>query len=206
MGHPSTWVSTSALDPRRQLIVVHITPTSVAGVANHHVVATIALAEGPLHTRDREPMTTTLQALSLVEKAEPVQVRLTLRLRDWRSMWMQDGCTVYVEYYMASNGSCFMVTWTFFKKPHLGSRPNTRPGDHGTSNAHNRWFILFYHAWRPAWIEIHWNSTWLRARSHMVSHYTPGYVTTLHWTHSFELSQCHGHGSWLMCEVALSCY
>ena len=37
---------------------------------------------GPLHTRDWQPVTITLQALSLVEKAEPVQVRFTLRLRD----------------------------------------------------------------------------------------------------------------------------
>ena len=36
----------------------------------------------PLHTRDWEPMTITLQALSLVEKEEPVQVRFTLRLRE----------------------------------------------------------------------------------------------------------------------------
>jgi hypothetical protein len=37
--------------------------------------------EGHL-TRDWEPMTITLRALSLVEKAEPVQVRFTLPLRD----------------------------------------------------------------------------------------------------------------------------
>ena len=60
-------------------------------------------------------MTITLQALSLVEKAEPVQVCFTLHLRDQRSMWMQDGCKVYMDSYMASNGSCFMVTWTIFK-------------------------------------------------------------------------------------------
>ena len=28
---------------------------------------------------------------------------------------MQDGCEVYMDSYMASNGSCFMVTWTIFK-------------------------------------------------------------------------------------------
>ena len=28
---------------------------------------------------------------------------------------MQDGCKVYMDSYMASNGSCFMVTWTIFK-------------------------------------------------------------------------------------------
>ena len=37
-------------------------------------------------------------------------------LRDQRSKWMQGGCRVYMESYMASNGSCFMVTWTTFKK------------------------------------------------------------------------------------------
>ena len=28
---------------------------------------------------------------------------------------MQDGCKVYMDSYMASNGLCFMVTWTTFK-------------------------------------------------------------------------------------------
>ena len=61
-------------------------------------------------------MTITLQALSLVEKAEPVQVRFTLRSRDQRSMWMQDdGCKVDTDSYMASHGACFMATWTIFK-------------------------------------------------------------------------------------------
>ena len=26
----------------------------------------------------------------------------------------------------------------YFQKPPLGGRPNTKPGDHGTPNAHNR--------------------------------------------------------------------
>ena len=62
-----------------------------------------------------EPVTGTLQALSLVEMVERVQVRFTLRLRDQRSTWMLDGCKVYVDTYMASNGSCFIVTWGIFK-------------------------------------------------------------------------------------------
>ena len=49
-----------------------------------------------------------------------------------------------------------------------------------TSNAHNHCFILFYHVRGPAWIEIHWNSIWSRAPSHMTSHYTWGSMTTLH--------------------------
>ena len=94
--------------------------------------------------------------------------------------WMQDGCTVYMDSYMASNGSCFMVSWTTFKKPLLGGKPHTKPGDHGIPNTHDCWFILFYHVWGPAWIDIHWNIIQPRARSHMTSHYTWGSVTTLH--------------------------
>ena len=67
-----------------------------------------------------------------------------------------------------------------FQKLPLGGRPNTKPRDHGTPNAHNHWFILFSHVWRPTRIEFHWNSIWLRARSHMISHYTWGSVTTRH--------------------------
>ena len=28
---------------------------------------------------------------------------------------MHDGCKFYVDSYMATNGSCFMVTWTILK-------------------------------------------------------------------------------------------
>ena len=81
----------------------------------------------------KEPVTVTLHALSLVEKAGPVQVCITLRLRDQRSKWMQDGCKVYTNSYMTSNGSCFMATWTIFTKSPLGGRPNIKLGDHNTS-------------------------------------------------------------------------
>ena len=53
----------------------------------------------------------------------------------------------------------------YFQKPLLGGRPNAKPTNHGTLNVHNRWFILFYHVWGAAWIEIHWNSIRLRAMS-----------------------------------------
>ena len=34
----------------------------------------------------------------------------------------------------------------YFQKQPFGGRPNTKLlGDHGTPQAHNRWFILFYH-------------------------------------------------------------
>jgi hypothetical protein len=32
---------------------------------------------------------------------------------------MQDGCKVYMDSYMASNGLCFMVTWTIFQNHFL---------------------------------------------------------------------------------------
>jgi hypothetical protein len=73
-------------------------------------------------------------------------------------MWMQDGCKVHNDSKMALSGSWFKVTWTDLKKLSLGGRPNTKPGDHGNPNAHNRWLILFYHVCGPAWIEIDWNS------------------------------------------------
>jgi hypothetical protein len=56
-------------------------------------------------------MTNTLKALALVEKAEPVQAHFTLRSRDQQS----SECRVYMDSYMASNGSCFMVTWIVFQ-------------------------------------------------------------------------------------------
>ena len=68
----------------------------------------------------------------------------------------------------------------YFQKATLGRRPMTKPWDHDTPNVHNHWFILIYQVRGHAWINIHWNSIWLRARSHMTSHYTLGSVTTLH--------------------------
>ena len=118
----------------------------------------------------------TLQALSLVEKAEPVQVRFTLCLRDQQSMWMQDGCKVYV----ASNGSCFMVTWTVFKNHLLevGPTQNQETTAFGTLTTVDVFYFIMCED--PAWIKIHQSSIWLRAQSHMTSHYTWWFVTTLH--------------------------
>ena len=76
------------------------------------------------NTREWEPVTMTLQALSLVEKAEPVQVRFTLRLRDHRSMWMQDACKVYMGSYMGIEWIMFHGHLDYFQKPSLGGRSN----------------------------------------------------------------------------------
>jgi hypothetical protein len=164
---------------------------------------------GPLHTRDWEPMTIKLQALSLVERRSQSKFSSHYAWgRDQPSTWMQDGCKVYMDSYMASNGSCFMVTWIIFKQPPLRGKPNTKPEDHGTLNAHNHWSSLFYHVCGPTWINIHWKAFG----------WGPGHTrlhTTLEgpwphcmilevcwddilWTLSFGLSQFHGHGSWLL--------
>ena len=51
---------------------------------------------------------------------------------------MQHGCKVYMDSYMAPNGSCFMATLIVFKNHPLGGTPNTKPlGAHGTPNTHN---------------------------------------------------------------------
>ena len=85
-----------------------------------------------------------------MEKTEPVQVRFTPRLRDQRVCGCKMDAKVYMDSYMASNGSYV----DYFQNPPLGGRPNTKSGDFGTSNAHNRWFLLFYHVWRSTWIEF----------------------------------------------------
>ena len=81
---------------------------------------------------------------------------------------------------MASNGSCFMVTWIIFKNHLLEVGLTQIRESMGTPNTYNRWLVLFYHAWGPAQTKIHWNSISLRTRSHMTSHYTWGFVITLH--------------------------
>jgi hypothetical protein len=126
--------------------------------------------------------------------------------------WMQDGCKVYMDFLHGIEWVMFHGHLECFQKPPLGGRPKTKLGDHGTPNADNHWFNVFYYVWGHACIEIHGNSIRLRAWSHMTSHYTWGSVSTLHEFEDvlgrpsdtfFGLSQFHGHGSWLVCEVAL---
>jgi hypothetical protein len=52
---------------------------------------------------------------------------------------------------------------------------------------------FIYLAWRPAWIETHWNNIWLRAQSHTTSHYTWGSVTTLHDFGGVYVGTAFGH-------------
>ena len=127
-------------------------------------------------------MTIALQPLLLVEKIRPVPVCFTLSLRDQRSKWMQDGCTVYIASHMASNGSCVDSPLNIFKNHLLEVKSNIKPGDHGPPKSHNHWFIIFImYKENPVCIKkYNWNSIWLRARSLMTSRYTWRPVTTLH--------------------------
>jgi hypothetical protein len=108
----------------------------------------ISIRKGDLkghHTHEAEsPGPFTLQALSLVEKVEPVQLRFTLRLRDQRREY------VNARWMSSLHGFLRGIEWImlhshldYFQKPPLGDRPNTKPRDHGTPNAHNRCFIWF---------------------------------------------------------------
>ena len=153
---------------------------------------------GPLHTRDREPVTITLQTLSLVGKAKFYQVCFIICWRDQRSEWMQDGCNIYIDSYMASNGWSFLSTWTIVDNRLLETKNS---GDHGTPNAHNHWFILLWSCVRTRTnkISLKWHlvegpvkydfTLYLRSRDH-----TKCLWDGL-WTLSFGLSQFHGHGS-----------
>ena len=129
----------------------------------------------------------------------------------WRTngvfMWMRDGCKILHGLHHAIKWFMFHGRLDYFHKPLLGGR------SWHSERSQPLIYSIFYHVQGPAWIEIHWNSIGLRARSHMTSHYTWGSVTTLH-----DFGGVLGRPldtffraltiSWsqlmLMCEVALS--
>ena len=128
-------------------------------------------------------------------------------LEDQQSKWIQDGCLHGTEWIT------FQGHLNYFRKPPLGGRPNTKPEDHGTQNSHTRWFILFSSYVRARMNRNSLKSQLVEGRSHMTSPSTRGSVTALHdfggilalpLDTFFGLSHFHGHGSWLVCEVALS--
>ena len=141
---------------------------------------------------------------------EAVQVRFTLRLKDQWSMWMQYGCNVNMESYMASNGSCFMVTWIVINnhllEEGLTQNRETMHSEHSQP--------LIYSILSCVRTRMNKNSL----KEHLVEKLVT-YDFTLHLricnhTTRFEgvlrrpldtffgLSQLHGHGTWLVCEVA----
>ena len=142
-------------------------------------------AEALLHAcQDPTPEGLThCHASILAHHLTPLGLVMLGRLRDQWSMWM-----LRMDGWMKSlHGFLFGIKWIMFhgrldcfQKSPLGGRPNTKPGDHGILNAHNRWLLLFYHVWGPTRIEIRWNIIWLRAPSHVTSQFTWGSVTKLH--------------------------
>ena len=115
-----------------------------------------------------------------MEKAKRVRVPFALRLRDQRSMWMQDGCKVCMDSYVASKGPCFMVTWAILKNHPLEVGLTQNQETIALWLLTIVWFILIYHVWGPAWTEIHQNSIWWRAPLRIASYYIWGSMTTLH--------------------------
>ena len=115
-------------------------------------------------------------------------------------MWMQDGCQLY----MASNGSCLMVTSTIFKnyllKEGLTQNRETMALQIFTTvdlfyfnmceNLHEWKFIEMAFGWGPGhiWLHITFEGPW--------PHYMILEVCWDGlWRLSFGLSQFHGHGS-----------
>ena len=180
-------------------------------VGVYGMVSQACLELGPLHTRDWEPVTITLQALSLVEKAEAGPSTLPSTLEGPTEY--QDGCTIYMKSYVASNGSCFMITWTIFKNHLLevGLTQNRETTALWKLTAVGLFyftmcedpckqiFIGTIFGWGPSHIWLHTILEDLRPDYMILEVCWDGL-----WTLSFVLSQGHGHGSWLMCEVALS--
>jgi hypothetical protein len=79
-----------------------------------------------------------------------------------------------MDSHVASYGSCFMVNWTIFKS-HLVEVGLTQNRE--TTTLRNLTTIDLLHfimCEDAAWIEIHESNIWLRAWSHMTSHYTWG--------------------------------
>jgi hypothetical protein len=126
-------------------------------------------------------------------------------------MWMQDGCKVYMDSYMAWNGSCFMVILIIFKS-HLLEVSPTQNRETITlwmlTTVDLFYFIMCKDLHEQIFIVI---AIWLRAQSHVASDYTWESMTKLHefgfvlgWpldTFIWALTISR-HGSWLVCEVA----
>jgi hypothetical protein len=58
--------------------------------------------------------------------------------------YMNARLTIYMDSYMALNGSCFVVIWIIFKNHLLEVDLTQNRETTGTLNAHNRWLIPVY--------------------------------------------------------------
>jgi hypothetical protein len=135
----------------------------------------------------------------------------------WAYKWMQHGCKVYIDSYITSNGPCMShYHLDYSQKLPLGGRPNTKPRNHGHISERSQ--LLVYSTLSCVRTCMNKNSLKLHLVEGPVTH---DCHTTLEdrWPHymilevcwddglgtlSFGLSQFHGHGSWLVCEVAVT--
>ena len=133
---------------------------------------------GSCHTWEWEHVTIAFQALTLVEKAEPVQIHFTLLLKEHE--YELDVKSAWIHSYMASNGSFFMVIGTTSKNHLLdvGLSQDRKIMTLRTLTILN--LLSIYHVWGPheyTFIEIiafGWGP-----RSQTTSRYTLESVTTL---------------------------
>jgi hypothetical protein len=97
-----------------------------------------------------------------------------------------------------------------FQKPPLGGRPTTKPGDHGITNAHKHWFVIFImckdpHEHKFINIAFGWGPGHIWLHTTLEGPWPHYMILEVCWdglgTLSFGLSQFHGHGSWLMSHV-----
>ena len=64
---------------------------------------------GPLHTLDWRPVAIAFKDVSLIEKAETIQVHFTLESEGLRAQRNYHGWNVYMDSYMIDCDYCFMV-------------------------------------------------------------------------------------------------
>ena len=102
-------------------------------------------------------------------------------LRGQRSIWM-------ARWMWSLHRFLHIIEWIMFhghldysQKSLFGDRYSTKLGDHGTPNAHNCWYILFYHVWGPAWI---------KKIIEIAVGWGPGYI----WLHT--TLNVHDHTTW----------
>ena len=94
---------------------------------------------------------------------------------------MQDGYRVYMDGFLCGiEWVMFCARLDCFQKPPLevGLTRNREAVALQTLTSVDLFYFIM--VWEPTWIEIHWDSIWLRAQSRMASYYTWGSVTTLH--------------------------
>ena len=150
-------------------------------------------------------MTITLQALSSVEKAEPVKSSLHTTLEGpmaWvnaRWMWSLHIFLHDLKWIM------FHGQTVTFQKPPLGSRPRTKLGVRDTLKSCNCWFIM---SEEPAWIEIRWNSMRLRipVTYDFILHLRARDHTTLVWKCLGTVKILHDLIKWIMFHGHLDCF